>query len=198
MRNVQLFIDSYLSQFDLYKNLSNILETYNKSPSNDLPADKSLSEIQARVLFERFVELATIIDSFNNWGEKEWTNFLLCMTNAYVEKGRVSSISCALAALGIQLASPVTFKNKYDEVKNEIVSEVKVNIAVLNTPTVDKLNDELEDCLKHLIWLHKAYSSEIEVNESYVEVELIAEYSKVVYSKLYCYSKIDSYDSPGV
>lgn len=195
MRNVQLFIDSYLSQFDLYKNLSNILETYNKSNSNVLPVEVSLSETQSRALFKRFVELASVIDSFENWGEPEWTNFLVCMTNAYVEKGRVSAISCALAALGIQLSdipNPVTFKNTYKNGK--IVSEVKINIAVLNTPAIEKLNDELEDCLKHLIWLHKDYSSKIEVDESYIEVRLVAEYSKTVYSKLYCYSKIDSYE----
>lgn len=196
MRDVQLFIDSYLSQFDLYKNLSNILETYNKSPNNYQSENKSLEEVQSRVLFERFVELATVIDSFEGWGEKEWTNFLMCMTSAYVEKGKVSAISCALAALGIQLADidkPVTFENIYDEVKGEVVSKVIINIAVLNTPAVEKLNDELKDCLKHLVWLHKNNSSDMKVEESYVEVTLRAEYSKVVYSHLYCYSKISEY-----
>ena len=194
MRDVQLFIDSYLSQFSLYKNLSNILETYNKSPNNINSKDKSLEEVQARALFERFVELATVIDSFSNWGEREWTNFLVCMTSAYTEKGRVSAISCALAALGIQLSNisnPVTFTNTYENGK--IVSRVNINIASLNTPAVEKLDDELKDCLKHLVWLHKDNSTDIQVEESYVEINLIAEYSKIVYSDIYCYSKIDGY-----
>lgn len=190
MRKVELFLDSYLKQFRLFTDVDELLKSYDQQLSEAEPESK----VKSYNLFKEFVELASIIDSFDSWGEGEWTNFLVCMQSAFVEKGRSTAISCALAALGIILDV-----SKGDPVKIEqapsggnVVTKVTVNIKMMRTPLLEKFREKLSSCIKQLIWVHSILNMDnFRVDESRVEVELKAEYTTVVYIRKCCFSKIE-------
>ena len=67
MRKVELFLDSYLKQFKLFTDVDELLKSYDQQISKADPESK----VKAYNLFKEFVELASIIDSFDDWGDKE-------------------------------------------------------------------------------------------------------------------------------
>lgn len=190
MRKVELFLDSYLKQFKMFTDVDELLKSYDQQISKADPESK----VKAYNLFKEFVELASIIDSFDDWGDEEWTNFLICMQSAFIEKGRSTAISCALAALGIILDNSKGDPVKVEQVSSSgaVVTKVTINIQMMKTPLLEKFREKLSDCIKQLIWVHSTLNMDnFKVDESRVEVELKAEYTTVVYTRKCCFSKIE-------
>ena len=98
MRKLELYVDSKLKEFKLFRYMEEILRSGSAEVEDDLSSD----ELQALNLYSEFVELASILDSFSTWSDGQWSNFLTMMTLAFREKGRYSAINSLLAALGIQ------------------------------------------------------------------------------------------------
>lgn len=193
MRKVELFLDSYLRQFKLFTDVEELIIGYDQQISISEPESK----IKSYNLFKDFVELASIIDGFDDWGESEWTNFLVCMQSAFIEKGRPSAISCALAALGIILDNSNGDPVKVEQVSQSgtVVTKVTINIQMMRTPLLEKFGEKLTECIKQLIWVHSTLDMDnFKVKESRVEVELKAEYTTVVYTRKCCFSKIEGGD----
>ena len=119
MRVLELFLDSFLKQFKLFTDANKILEEYNKE--NPEEEEVSLDEKQATDLFNDFLGLARLLDTYQGWSEQNWTNFLMFMVQAFKEKGKALAINCVLAALGISTSEPVTVTDtwvKLDEQGN--------------------------------------------------------------------------------
>lgn len=193
MRKVELFLDSYLRQFELFNDVEKLLLSYDQKIEESDPSSK----ISSFNLFKDFVELASIVDSYNIWGDSEWTNFLICMQSAFTEKGRPTAISCALAALGIILDDSDGEPVKVEQVPqgNSVVTRVSIKIKMMRTPLLEKFREKLSECIKQLIWVHSTLDmSDFVVDESRVEVNLEAEYTTVVYVKKCCFSLIDGGD----
>ena len=106
MRILELFLDSYLKRFQLFTDVDTLLRGYYQE--NPEENDSGMDETVAKSLFEDFLNFAQLLDTYQNWGEEEWTNFLMMMMQAYKEKGKQISINCALAALGVVTSEPVT------------------------------------------------------------------------------------------
>lgn len=193
MRKVELFLDSYLRQFELFNDVEKLLLSYDQKIGENDPSSK----ISSFNLFKEFVELASIVDSYDNWGDSEWTNFLICMQSAFTEKGRPTAISCALAALGIILDDSDGEPVKVEQLSqgNSVVTKVSVKIKMMRTPLLEKFREKLSECLRQLIWVHSILDmGDFAVEESRVEVSLEAEYTTIVYVKKCCFSLIDGGD----
>lgn len=193
MRKVELFLDSYLRQFKLFNDVEKLLLSYDQK----MEESDSFSKISSFNLFKDFVELASIVDSYDNWGDPEWTNFLICMQSAFTEKGRPTAISCALAALGIILDDSDGEPVKVEQVSqgNSVVTKVSIKIKMMRTPLLEKFREKFSECIKQLIWVHSILDmSDFVVEESRVEVKLEAEYTTVVYVRKCCFSLIDGGD----
>ena len=187
MRDVELFLDTYLRRFELFTDVETILRGYTQSEDEN---EVSVEETMARSLFSDFVSLASILDTFGDWGEVEWKNFLLMMMQAYKEKGKGISVTCALAALGLT-AEEVKVIDTMDDT-GHVSSNVIISIQNLATPNVSEFMRVLEGLLKRLLWLHEPVTSEgSQVFSVSVNVHLKEVFEKIIYDKLIYYSEID-------
>lgn len=106
MKILELFLDSYLKRFQLFQDAQTLLRGYYEN--NPVEGDPDLDETVAKTLFSDFLDLAQLLDTYQNWGQEEWVNFLMMMMQAYKEKGKEISINCALAALGVVTSEPIS------------------------------------------------------------------------------------------
>lgn len=204
--NLELYLDSYLKRFGLFTTANEILKRYSQP---EIQQTYGVDENMARDLFAEFVDLATHLDTYENWTETQWTNFLMMMLTAYKEKGKGISVNCALAALGLTVTTPVVVDNQWvgpnDEIQPNMPSEeqleegewkltsfVNVQIDSMSTPNVDKFMDKLRDLLRRLLWLHTPVdTSDSAVQKIDVDIRLITEYTRVQYTTNVFYSECE-------
>ena len=203
MKVVELFLDSFLRQFQLFLDAETLLKAYNTD--NPIGEDTELDEVQALNLFNDFVNLAKLLYTYSSWTSKEWTNFLMFMVQAFKEKGRAIAVNCVLAALGISTTTPVTVVDAWVKEGDpnspsvdipeggtegwEFKSIITMEIETLNTPIVDRFISDLEDLLPRLLWLHDTDTSSSVVNQVLVEINLSESYEKYTYTKSIYYSE---------
>ena len=203
--DLQLYLDSYLKKFGLFNTANEILKAYSQP---EIQQTYGVDETMARDLFAEFVELAMLLDTFENWTEAQWTNFLMMMLTAYKEKGKGIAVNCALAALGLTVTNPVVVENLW--VKGEgdtaqsqpelpdnpeewvFTSFVTIQIDSMSTPNVNKFMEKLDGLLRRLLWLHTPVdTSGSAVQQIDVDVRLITEFTRVQYTSNIIYSECD-------
>ena len=174
MRNVELFIDTYLSKFTLFSDLNKVLSLYNTYNSLD---STSQYELEARTLFADFVDIANTLDTYNRWTDENWKNFLVGMVQAFGNKGLAPAVSGALSAYGIIVGEVsnngevVDSKVKVeDKVENEVYTTViTVNMVRVNTPPISIFFSNFKALLPKLLWLRNAVKLSTTLNEVRVE-----------------------------
>lgn len=203
-RLITLFLDSYLKQFKLFTDADKLLRDYN-SDFGDTD-DESLDEHQAVSLFNDFLNLAKVLDTYQSWTQENWTNFMMFMVQAFKEKGKGIAINCALAALGITTSEPVTVEDIWinEETGEEqrympsditgwkFVTRVNMKIKTIYTPIIGKFLEELESLLPRLLWIHgDGEMGEALIEQVLIEVKLSETYEKLSTEKAVYYSEID-------
>ena len=190
MRNLELYIDSSLKEFKLYSYAERILREGSTFEDDSLSVDESIS----LSLFKEFVDLASLLDSFENWEDSDWSNFLTQMMLAFREKGKADSINCALAALGIETYGTVQIEN----IESPLSTKITVNIKDISTPNVDTFLERLEQVIPKLLWTHTPDLSESRVSTVSVRIRLVSSYEQTMFDKVSRYSLVDEahvYDS---
>lgn len=204
--NLRIPIDSFLRKFALFEEVEDILDKYDQA--NPEEEEASVDEVTARACFYKFVELAILLDTYQNWDDTQWTNFLMYMLQAYQNKGNVVAVNCALAAIGVQVTEPVTYENIYfnndtgEEWEDSLVvpdltqytlkSVVTIVIDVLQTPNVSSFFDKLAELIPELLWLHELDLSRSYVKLVHVTVALDETYYRTFYSTGIRYARIES------
>lgn len=161
MRKLELYIDSSLKDFELFKYAEKLLrEGLTGSTDSSQSVDKAL----ATTYFPDFRDFASILDTYQSWTDTEWTNFMVMMITAYREKGKYSAVSSVLASLGLMVK---------DEVKVEDVKiEIKVPSVISTRRTGETYVPEDTDTVSYIdIVSHTTY-----------------DYTKVVYTCGYKWS----------
>jgi len=167
MRKLELYADSNLKEFRLYKYVEEIL----RNGSAEVGEDLSIDELQSISLFKDFLALADILDNDGSWTSSMWTNFLTQMMIAFKEKGKASSINCALAALGIKTEREAVIEDV--EVDGKVITKITLEITNLTTPNVDLFSQRLKALIPRLLWTHELNTEGIVVNEVDIRVTLI-------------------------
>lgn len=182
MNDLVLNLDSYLKMFKLYELSDELLKTF----ADNYPFTEgviSIDKLEAESLYPQFIDLASMLDNFKSWGDREWTNFVVCMRSAFLLKGLGSSIDSALSAIGVKVESPTTVG--YDDSGNW---SANIFIDTIPTPDLTKFNSYLSELIKRLIWVKDKV--EIRVKIVLVDVKLLEEYRKIIYSKEYCWFEV--------
>lgn len=129
MRKLELYIDSSLKEFKLFERAEELLRKGLKDQGEIL---SSIDKTLASNMFPDFCGLASILDTYQKWTDKEWSNFMIMMVMAYREKGKYSAVSCILASLGLSISKEVEIK---DTKVNVTVPKV-VNTQMKDQPSV--------------------------------------------------------------
>ena len=173
MRNVELFIDTYLSKFTLFSNLEKILSLYNTD--NSL-GSTSQYELEARTLFADFVDIANTLDTYNSWTDENWKNFLVGMVQAFGNKGLAPAVSGALSAYGIivgEVSNGEVVDSKVEvrdlEENGVYTTVITVNMVRVNTPPISIFFSNFKALLPKLLWLRNAVKLSTTLNEVRVE-----------------------------
>ena len=187
MRNLELYIDSRLKEFKLYSYMEQILREGSYLEDDSLSIDESIS----LTLFKEFVDLASLLDSFQNWSDSDWSNFLAQMMIAFREKGKPDSINCALAALGIVTKGTAEIENLDT---NPPTTKITVEIESIDTPNVETFLERLEQVIPKLLWTHEL-DVEGSVDIVRVNIKFISIYEQTMFDKAARYSLINDNNS---
>lgn len=180
--------DSILENFQLFKNIRLLLEDYlEDSNLTDIP---SISELYSKNMYNEWMELASLMADTADWGESDWTNFVVCMSMAEATKSTLSSINYALTGLGAVIKNTPDYK-----IEN---NTLKIEIEILrNVTQIDCMKELLQRCLEYLVFSKNSdVTIEIELLELTAETELDSGFSAEVNLSSYnelpaLYSNID-------